>query len=218
MSTIPQIFHDIPHGLSPESTGGFSCTCGNTTSWIGIDDCGELDDPEYENEPVALRQHFTTQDDEPVSYGEVDGLEGDTGTIGDYTRIECAECGRVLWFDGTSPHALANLAIDTLSTTSGAPISPRDAGELVLSAAAAGATDVAWLIRLGLNKAGDLVFSPARLAVLMRNEHAEVRQELILQLPQLNRFLARDPEPNLSSDSQTGSEPAVRPARRERIR
>lgn len=91
---------------SPEVTKDYRCpNCGNTERFIGYDthgfpgkacECGQ--DPCVCE--VTLRQAFTVIAGEE-RYQAFEG-GGCNAEIGAYTRIECAECGQVIWQEEAS--------------------------------------------------------------------------------------------------------------------
>ena len=97
---------------SPEVTRDYRCPyCGNTERFIGYDAHGfpgeactcEQDLCVCE---VTLRQAFTVISGEE-RYQAFEG-GGFNAEIGAYTRIECAECGQVIWQEEALPNVHAS--------------------------------------------------------------------------------------------------------------
>lgn len=108
-----------PSAPSPEGQpfSAWRCAgCGNRNEWIGYDDegyggpsecectAGETDDAACTC-TTTLRQHFSfpplSEAQNPMPHAAYDAHTGggDDAEIGDYTRIQCAECGAWLWCD-----------------------------------------------------------------------------------------------------------------------
>ena len=104
---------------SPEETGEYRCEkCGNVEEFIGFDDrgypgaeceCGAYDDDSEEGKEctclVTLEQPFLVEPDGEVIYEVHSG--GYDSEIGNYTRIQCAKCGNMLWEETTPEEAQA---------------------------------------------------------------------------------------------------------------
>ena len=114
--------------LSPEITGAWQCACGNCTDFVGTDAhgyggpkmCPGYDDGGYESSgnicptsgdaetcycETELTQPFSviygeggTYEQGDIDYERYEG-GGDDSEIGDYTRINCAACGGLIWED-----------------------------------------------------------------------------------------------------------------------
>lgn len=101
---------------SPEITHVWKCPhCDNDAAFIGIDDhgYGGPDECESDCDPeegctceTELKQPFTVEDGEPYDYQAFTG-GGYDAEIGNYTRIYCAKCERLLWVDLSDEVAVA---------------------------------------------------------------------------------------------------------------
>jgi len=92
---------------SPEVTKDYRCPCcGSTERFIGYDAHGFPGEAcECDQDPcvceVTLRQAFAVVSGEEC-YQAFEG-GGSNAEIGAYTRIECADCGQVIWREELPP-------------------------------------------------------------------------------------------------------------------
>ncbi len=82
---------------SPELTKHYLCPkCGNTESFVGVDELGYGGREYPPDEPVTLRQTLTVDEDREEHVDPFEG--GGTGAeIGPYTQILCQTCDTVIW-------------------------------------------------------------------------------------------------------------------------
>lgn len=110
---VPTADHLIPSELSPEETGIYLCPgCGNTEAFVGHDDrgypgdeceCGHLEGERDECVcKVTLSQRFTVLSNGEPFYEAFEG-GGRNSNIGEYTRIDCARCGKEIWREPAGP-------------------------------------------------------------------------------------------------------------------